>query len=69
MLGQSFKTALTTAAMVVLAFLVHLILYSGSQPPGAYLLSMFIAPWVAAALPGLLILLVIEWVLIYNPRR
>jgi len=48
MLAQAFYTTLTLAAMVLLPIIVHLIPFSGSQPLGAYLLPMFIAPLVAA---------------------
>lgn len=47
-LDQSLKTATTILVMVATPFLVHLIPFSGSQPLGAYLLPMFIAPLVAA---------------------
>lgn len=45
---QAFYTALTVTGMVLLPIIVHVIPFSGSQPLGAYLLPMFIAPLVAA---------------------
>ena len=45
---QAFYTVLTLTGMVLLPIIVHLIPFSGSQPLGAYLLPMFIAPLVAA---------------------
>ena len=45
---QALYTALTLTGMVLLPIIVHLIPFSGSQPLGAYLLPMFIAPLVAA---------------------
>jgi len=45
---QAIYTALTLTGMVLLPILVHLVPFSGSQPLGAYLLPMFIAPLVAA---------------------
>lgn len=47
-LVQAFYTALTLTGMVLLPIIVHLIPFSGTQPLGAYLLPMFIAPLVAA---------------------
>jgi len=48
MIVQAIYTALTLAGMVLLPIIVHLIPFSGTQPLGAYLLPMFIAPLVAA---------------------
>ena len=45
---QLSYTTLTLVGMVLLPIIVHLIPFSGPQPLGAYLLSMFIAPLVAA---------------------
>ena len=45
---QALYTTLTLTSMVLLPFIVHLIPFSGTQPLGAYLLPMFIAPLVAA---------------------
>ena len=45
---QAVYTTLTLTGMVLLPIIVHLIPFSGSQPLGAYLLPMFIAPLVAA---------------------
>jgi len=48
MIVQAIYTVLTLAGMVLLPIIVHLIPFSGTQPLGAYLLPMFIAPLVAA---------------------